>query len=223
MSVSGQPAADASTVFVFGQSNAAGSHEDDTTYTVGSAVSANYTVIGTGSTYATWPAHGATDGVGPLPYLGNALVAAGVPHPIFVRRARTATGMKDLLQVDFAPGIADCVTLGKAPTHVVLIHGETDSQDIDTANAYLGSLRRFRDNVRSYWPTCRIIVTRLCTTTYGDYYATVWAAQAAFVAETPNSVLVDTTGFGLAADAVHYSVGAGGGFNQLGNAIAAVW
>ncbi|HEY6866241.1 MAG TPA: sialate O-acetylesterase [Candidatus Eisenbacteria bacterium] len=224
--IQGQPSNDASTVFLFGQSNCAGSHEDDTTFPVGSAVSANYTVIGTGVTYATWPAHSATDGVGPAPYLGQALVANGVSHPILVRRARTATGMQVLFEdvTMFSAGVADFVSLGKAPSHVVLIHGEEDSKTDDTANDYLMKLRRFRDNVRALWPSCRIIITKLRTTTYGPVgFARVQAAQAALVAETSNAAFVVTDGFGLSADAIHYSVGTGGGFDQLGQAIAAVW
>ena len=106
---------------------------------------------------------------------------------------------RTLLTTEFGQAKAALEALGYTVNVPVCcwMQGESDSGDEEDANAYYDNLLEFFDYIReTLGDADTAIIVGEINYTEGTYYDVVTAAQAAAVADTPGTYLVETGGFG---------------------------
>lgn len=204
-----------------GQSNMVGpsSGTTDATWS-GVAVDPADTVYRNGVLTATWPAR-----PGPGPYLVEEIHAARPGAVQTTLRAVSGTNIATMLGSHIPNLVGDYYRFapGTAPEVVVIVQGEADATAEATANAYEANLDLAVRRIHGYWPDARIVIQELVTTAAGyPYHATVRAAQHTVVDRYPTfAALSAAADLPTAADGVHLTPSAGGGYDQMAERIQA--
>ena len=114
------------------------------------------------------------------------------------------------------------VEFGRQLEYVVWLQGETDAGDLTDATNYQANLTTLFTNLRSdlNCPNLFVMVVQLnAATTFGPYQSMIRAAQAAYVASDPNSVLINVDDVPLLVDP-HYGMS---GEASIGTACAVAY
>lgn len=216
------PANPPSYVLILGQSNALGPTGISDGVWGGKPVQPGLAVWTNGVLTTTYEP--TTRGVGIVPYLGDAMLNAGVANPTIVVEALSGIDMDSVLANQVPDSTAMLVTLGiDAYDAVILIHGEADSQTEVEANAYAGKLVTLYDALKAdSGPDVPLWISPVRTTEVGVYpfHETVRASQVAYDA-TSGVVVIPTSDLVL-HDTVHYRAMPGyEGFERLAFRFAA--
>jgi hypothetical protein len=207
---------------VVGQSNAVGPTGISDAVYAGEPVDPNLDLYINGVLTTTWDP---LNGVGILPYIGEAMLNAGIANPVIVVEASSGVDMDNLIAVQQPESTAMLTTLSlDAYDAVIIIHGEADSQTEANANAYAGKLVTLYDALKVDSPGVPFWVSQVRTTyepTY-PYHATVRATQVAF--DSTTGVTVIPTSDLTLHDTVHYLARPGTeGFERLAFRFAALF
>lgn len=160
--------------------------------------------------------------MGPEQTLGRWLVNYGVfPNPALIKFAVSSTRLDVHWLSQFPSGTAttmyqDAIAYLKAARSslnrqydgLIWVQGESDAGTSSAANAYQANLATFIARVRADLgvPNLPFILTQMnAASAFGAFRDTVRAAQAAFVASDPNSILVNIDDIFLESDP-HYAM-----------------
>lgn len=120
----------------------------------------------------------------------------------------SASGLYGQLRADWFAVRSLLVAQGRVPKvrGLIWMQGENDGSQLATATAYLANLRTFFARLRQEFelPNLRLAIGQISPSKDWRYGRLVRQAQATFVAEDGNAVLLDMDAFALTSDGAHW-------------------